>query len=102
MYFINNLQGSSKVLSGHESRVRGIVWHCEIPWMLITGSWDCMIKTWDVRNETCLFTATDHHSDVYGITMNPEAPFILASYSRDNTIRLWYLPDIRDAILVFN
>jgi hypothetical protein len=28
-------------LRGHTDRVRGLVWNSELPFLLISGSWDC-------------------------------------------------------------
>lgn len=85
---------------GHESNVRALVWHSEIPWLLFTGGWDATIKVWDTRAGRCMFTSYDHHSDVYGIAFHPETPFILASCSRDNTVRFWSIQSVLEEILV--
>ncbi len=37
------------VLSGHTHNVRALVWHYEIPWLLLSGSWDGTIRVWDIR-----------------------------------------------------
>ena len=42
-------EGELKVLKGHSQNVRGISFCPELPWCLITGSWDATIKIWDVR-----------------------------------------------------
>ncbi|XP_058380913.1 WD repeat-containing protein 17 isoform X4 [Diceros bicornis minor] len=79
------------VLSGHTAPVRGLVWNTEIPYLLISGSWDYTIKVWDTREGTCLDTVYDHGADVYGLTCHPSRPFTMASCSRDSTVRLWSL-----------
>lgn len=43
-----------QVLQGHVSNVRGLLWHSEIPFLVVTGSWDATIRMWDVRTATCL------------------------------------------------
>lgn len=42
------------------------MWNTEIPYLLISGSWDYTIKVWDTRDGTCLDTVYDHGADVYG------------------------------------
>ncbi|XP_062068855.1 WD repeat-containing protein 17 isoform X4 [Lepus europaeus] len=79
------------ILSGHTAPVRGLMWNTEIPYLLVSGSWDYTIKVWDTREGTCLDTVYDHGADVYGLTCHPCRPFTMASCSRDSTVRLWSL-----------
>ncbi|XP_046947726.1 WD repeat-containing protein 17 isoform X5 [Lynx rufus] len=79
------------ILSGHTAPVRGLMWNTEIPYLLLSGSWDYTIKVWDTREGTCLDTVYDHGADVYGLTCHPSRPFTMASCSRDSTVRLWSL-----------
>lgn len=73
--------------------MRGLAWNTEIPWLLLSGSWDSTIKAWDVRNSSCIYTLDDHHADVYGITFHPERPFVLVTCSRDTTLRFWQIEE---------
>lgn len=68
-------------------------WNHEIPWLIISGSWDTTIKAWDIRNSSCIYTLGEHHADVYGINTHPECPFVLVSCSRDTTLRFWQIED---------
>lgn len=81
--------GGKDVKGSHIGNVRALAFLPEITWCLISGSWDSLIKLWDIRNGNCLYTITDHNSDVYGITLHPARPFLFASCSRDTTIRLF-------------
>ena len=54
------------VLSGHKGPVRGLLWNTEIPYLLVTGSWDYTIRVWDIRDGAELDTVLDHGADVYG------------------------------------
>ncbi len=76
-------------MNGHTENVRALVWHSEIPYMVLSGSWDGTIRVWDYRNQSCLSVVWDHHADVYGLTCHPLRPFVFASSSRDTTLRVW-------------
>ena len=54
------------VLSGHHGPVRGVLWNTEIPYLLMSGSWDYRILIWDTRDGACVETLLDHGADVYG------------------------------------
>ncbi len=56
----------STILNGHTAPVRGLLWSLEIPYLLISGSWDYSIRIWDVRDGASLDTVLDHGADVYG------------------------------------
>jgi WD40 repeat protein len=88
-------------LQGHSNNVRGIEWNTEIPYLLISGSWDTTVKIWDTRNATCIFTLLDHHGDVYGVALHPERPFVFASSARDTTLRFWEIVEPIYPIQVF-
>ncbi|QDZ21751.1 WD40 repeat domain-containing protein [Chloropicon primus] len=81
----------SGVLSGHKSRVRGLLWHKNAPWLLLSTSWDATVRLWDTVTMTCIQVMNCHHSDVYGISMHPQRPFVVATTSRDTTVRVWNL-----------
>ena len=54
-------------LSGHKGPVRGILWNSEIPYLVISGSWDATIRMWDIRDGgRCIQAVSDHGADVYG------------------------------------
>lgn len=36
-------------LEGHKAPVRGLLWNPELPYLLISGSWDYAIRIWDTR-----------------------------------------------------
>lgn len=39
----------SAILRGHTSNVRPLHWNSEVPWLLLSGSWDGTVRAWDVR-----------------------------------------------------
>lgn len=42
------------------------MWNTEIFYLLIFGSWDYIIKVWDIREGICLDIVYDYGVDVYG------------------------------------
>lgn len=87
-------------LTGHTEPVRALCWNWEIPFILLTGSWDSTIKVYDIRDGRCLETLNYHSSDVYGLTSHASRPFLIASSSRDSTIRLFDISHLATNILI--
>ncbi len=87
---------------GHEQNVRALLWNTEIPWLLLSGSWDATIRVWDTRKNECIFVTSDHYADVYGITSHPQRPFMYVSCSRDTSLRFWNLEGITSKLMVIN
>ena len=83
--------GGEGVKNSHTQNVRALAFIPEIPFALLSGSWDATIKMWDIRNGNHLWSLTDHCSDVYGITLHPDRPFVFASCSRDTSIRTFII-----------
>lgn len=79
--------GGEGVKNSHSQNVRALCFIPEIPFALLSGSWDATIKMWDIRTGNHMWTLTDHASDVYGITLHPKRPFVFSSCSRDTSIR---------------
>lgn len=50
---------ASAVLRGHTSHVRPLHWNSEIPWLLLSGSWDGTVRAWDIRRAG--FGGQRHH-----------------------------------------
>ena len=73
--------------NSHTDKVRALCFLPEIPYALLSGSWDSTIKMWDIRSGNCMLTINDHCSDVYGLSFHPERPFVFSSCSRDTSIR---------------
>ena len=71
--------------------MRALCFIPEIPFALLSGSWDATIKMWDIRSGNHMWTLTDHASDVYGITLHPQRPFTFSSCSRDTSIRTFII-----------
>lgn len=54
-------------LNGHQGPVRGLIWNMELPYLIVSGSWDSSIRMWDIREGTCVHALLDHGADVYGL-----------------------------------
>jgi len=81
-----------KSFQGHKNNVRPVLWHSEVPYLLLSGSWDGEIRLWDAReSDSCFSVGKGHLADVYGLSFHPDRPFTLASSSRDSTVRLWVI-----------
>jgi len=76
-------------LEGHTERVYCLAWTAEGN-TLISGSWDCSIRTWNTTTWQQIHVLTGHTGVVYDIAISPNGP-ILASASWDDTARLWNL-----------
>ena len=79
--------GGENIKNSHTQNVRALSFIPDIPFAILSGSWDASIKMWDIRNGNHLWTINDHCSDVYGITLHPNRPFVFSSCSRDTSIR---------------
>lgn len=115
--------GPSAVLKGHTSNVRPLHWNSEVPWLLLSGSWDGTVRAWDVRragigqprgpppsaggaahpfdtddNGACIAVMNDHVADVYGISAAPGRPFLYISVSRDTTLRQFTLEGVVSSV----
>jgi WD40 repeat protein len=74
-------------LEGHTYQVTCLTWTTDGK-TLISGSYDCSIRTWNTTTWQQVAVWTGHTNGVIGIAISPNGR-ILASASRDNTARLW-------------
>ena len=58
--------------------------------LLVSGSWDKMIKIWQLDTGELISTLKGHRDRVYAIALSPDGK-IIASGSADKTIKLWHL-----------
>jgi WD40 repeat protein len=69
------------------------MWNTEVPQILLSGSWDCTVRIWNVAKNTCLKVIHAHAAEVYGLCALPSSPLCFMSTSRDNTMRFWSIDD---------
>jgi len=77
-------------LKGHIERVYCLAWTADGS-TLISGSFDCSIRTWNTTTWQQIHVLTGHTDPVYRIALISSNGPILASASWDRTARLWNL-----------
>lgn len=84
--------GRTQRLEGHTHNIRSLAWSHELPYVLLSGSWDASIRVWDIRGAgVCLNIVSDHFADIYGLSSHSNRPFVFTSSSRDTSARWWQL-----------
>jgi F-box and WD-40 domain protein CDC4 len=73
------------VLLGHTSSVRAISGSGNI---LVSGSYDCTVRVWDLEKGQAKFTFTGHREKVYSVGYSAELERAVSG-SMDATIRVW-------------
>jgi serine/threonine protein kinase len=74
-------------LTGHSNSVRSVAFSRDSR-TLASGSWDNIIKLWDVQTQRQIATLTGHSSFVQSLAFSPDGR-TLASGSCDKMIKLW-------------
>lgn len=78
------------VLKGHTKEVSSIDWsQTRQDQLLVTGSWDQLVKVWDPQTGSLVGTFQGHTGKVYCTAWSPHVPRLVASTSGDGTLRLW-------------
>ena len=76
-------------LLGHTQPVTSSVFSPDGRFVL-TGSYDCTIRTWDVTSGLSLLVISGHTNDINSVAISPDGARI-ASASDDETVRIWDL-----------
>ncbi|KAF9261435.1 WD40 repeat-like protein [Marasmius fiardii PR-910] len=72
-------------LEGHEHAVRALAARGRT---LVSGSYDCNVRVWDIVTGKCRFVLTGHGQKVYSVVLDP-IRHTTASGSMDGTVRVW-------------
>lgn len=72
-------------LSGHRHAVRALAAHGRT---LVSGSYDCTVRVWDILTGECRHRLTGHAQKVYSVVYDHQRKQC-ASGSMDGTVRLW-------------
>lgn len=66
--------------------------------LLASGSWDSIVKVWDIATGREVRTLSEHRDPVRTLAFSPDGRLI-ASGSADNTIKLWEVVRLRDSVI---
>jgi len=76
------------VLKGHTNSIECCAFHPKKDELLLTGSHDHTIKTWDVNKGTCLSTLEAHKAGVWSLQFSNDGKRVLTA-SPDKTVKIW-------------
>ncbi|KAJ1795903.1 SCF ubiquitin ligase complex subunit cdc4 [Coemansia sp. RSA 2399] len=74
-----------RTLEGHSDSVRAVAAYGNL---VISGSYDCAIRVWDVTTGACVHRLEGHTAKVYTIVLDTDMHLIMSG-SMDGTIRVW-------------
>ena len=74
-------------MQGHKDCIYSIAWSPDGK-LLASGSYDRMVKLWDVATGRELFNLQDHIDAVFAVAFSPDGKR-LASASQDRTVKIW-------------
>ncbi|KAJ2600898.1 SCF ubiquitin ligase complex subunit cdc4 [Coemansia sp. RSA 1721] len=77
-YFLRSFEG-------HTDSVRAVAGHGN---MVVSGSYDCTIRVWNIETGAMVHQLEGHTSKVYTIVLDPDQHLIFSG-SMDGTIRVW-------------
>jgi WD40 repeat protein/serine/threonine protein kinase len=89
MIYVGGSGVNVATLRGHTAAVRTLNASPDVRYW-ITGSDDCSVRLWDLKDERCVTTLEGHASPVRDVCFFPNMAMI-ASSGHDGTVRLWGL-----------
>ncbi|ESK91403.1 cell division control protein [Moniliophthora roreri MCA 2997] len=72
-------------LEGHEHAVRALAARGRT---LVSGSYDCTVRVWDIVNGVCRWVLIGHTQKVYSVVLDPARKQTMSG-SMDGTVRIW-------------
>ncbi|VDI20948.1 Hypothetical predicted protein [Mytilus galloprovincialis] len=83
-------RGPIKAYKEHSKEVYSVHWsQTRNENFVLSGSWDKLIKLWDIGQTQSLATFSGHEYIVYSVRWSPHIPGCFASASGDQTLRIW-------------
>jgi len=79
-------------VAAHKSDVNVIAWNHQVPHLLMSGSDDCMIKIWDLKNFKSNAPAAHykwHTGPITSVSWHPTDSAVCAVSSDDNQVSVW-------------
>ncbi|KAJ3112175.1 SCF ubiquitin ligase complex subunit cdc4 [Physocladia obscura] len=73
------------VLNGHTNSVRAIAGHGRV---LVSGSYDCTVRVWDLLEGECIYTFRGHREKVYSVGYSHELSRAVSG-SLDASVKVW-------------
>ncbi|KAJ3343298.1 SCF ubiquitin ligase complex subunit cdc4 [Entophlyctis luteolus] len=73
------------VLAGHTNSVRAMAGHGRV---LVSGSYDCTVRVWDLIEGECVYTFRGHREKVYSVGYNHELGRAVSG-SLDACVKVW-------------
>lgn len=98
----SQLRGPIKAFKEHTKEVYTVHWsQTRNEHFVLSGSWDRLIKLWDINRPQSIATFTGHEYIVYSVRWSPHIPGCFASASGDQTLRIWDVrkPDLSTNII---
>lgn len=90
LFDVKNPKGPLRAYKEHTKEVNSVDWsQTRDENLLVSGSWDKLIKIWSIESPQSLCTYTGHEGIVYTVMWSPHVSGCFASASGDGTLRIW-------------
>ncbi|OMJ77178.1 hypothetical protein SteCoe_23286 [Stentor coeruleus] len=94
VYDYNCIEKPKTVLEGHTKSVSSVKFFKNSS-CIASGSYDCLIKVWNINENNKEFTLSGHSKDIQSIALSLDEKFI-ASASEDFTVKVWNVNEKRE------
>ncbi|KAL3882792.1 hypothetical protein ACJMK2_029099 [Sinanodonta woodiana] len=90
LFDVAQSKGPLKAWKEHTKEVNSVDWsQTRDEHLVLSASWDKLIKMWDIGRSQSLCTFVGHEYIVYSVVWSPHIPGCFASASGDHTLRIW-------------